>query len=248
MSANISRLTDEFKSGKINGNDLASMVQDGKITKQERRKISKLTKQKELTPRQLLRREIKSKKQQPKLSKDDRHKKYVTDKNDTDREMKQSQHMTCLGCRKSGHILKHCPDVNNLKRVVCFNCGEVDHALRHCTKPITPGYLPFAECFICKQKGHISKDCNLNINGLYPNGGCCHICLKKDHLVKDCKLKPPDEKTESFGKNEVSLSMSDDVLKQRDDYIEELVMADDDENSDAEVEQKKSRKKSKRST
>lgn len=253
MSAKISNLTSEYKKGSITGNDLAKLVNEGELTKSERRKITKIAKQKELTPRQLLRLETKSKKQQPKLSKDDRHKKYVSDRNDALREKQQGAHMVCLGCRKEGHILKYCTEIKNLKNVVCFNCGEYDHALRNCTKPVTPGYLPFAECFICHEKGHISRDCTDNTKGLYPDGGCCHICMKNDHLVKDCKLKPVDEdKMESSRKNEISLLVTDNVLKQRDDYIEEVQYGsdgkdidqeDEEDEEEAEVKPKKKKKK-----
>ncbi len=222
MSGNLSNLINECKTGKITGNDLAKLVQDGKLSKSDRRKITKSAKKPELTPRQLLRQEIKTKKQMPRLSKDDRHRKYVTDRNDSLREKEQSKNMVCLGCRQTGHMLKYCTEINNLKKLFCFNCGENDHALRACTKPQTPGHLPFADCFICKQKGHISKDCTNNINGLYPNGGCCHICLKKDHLVKNCPLKEVEEKEDDkFSKKEIVLSVTVDVSRHRDDYIEE---------------------------
>lgn len=256
-SDNVANLAQQLKIGEINGSDLSRMVSEGSITKSERRKISKLAAKPErvLTPRQLLRLEIKTKKSQPKLTREDRHRKYVTDKNDLLRDKQNQKHMTCLHCREHGHMMKFCPALQDSsgksnigdKKLFCFNCGEVDHALRNCTAPQTPGYLPFAECFICKQKGHIARDCNDNPNGLYPNGGCCHICQSKAHLVRDCPRKKCDDvENTAVMSNEILLTTSEDLKYQRDDYMEPLVINepnDDDIDDEPTKKYKKKRRK-----
>jgi hypothetical protein len=193
----IQELGRRYSAGEIDGNSLADMVQNGEITKSQRRKIVKLKKQKEkettteLTERQKLRLAVKEKKTRPKLTKDERKKKFQAETLDQDREEAKSKFAVCLGCRKRGHLLKNCPEEK--KDVgICFNCGSSGHPLRLCPKPRGP-VLKFAKCFICGNSGHISRECPENANGLYPRGGCCHICLQKTHLVKDCPHRTEEE-------------------------------------------------------
>ena len=93
----------------INGLTLSEMVNKGEISKQERRKITKLSQNlkkdnEELSERQKLRLSVKEKKKLPKLSKDDRRKKFQKDL-DTDREKEAANFTICLGCRKRGHFV-----------------------------------------------------------------------------------------------------------------------------------------------
>ena len=171
-------------------------VSDGKITKSERRKITKISGKlptsKSLSERQKLRLETKAKKTLPKISKEERRLKFGQNI-EMEREQNREQFLECLGCRKRGHALKNCPDK---KRVVniCFNCSSSEHCLRNCPHPKDPsGKLPYATCFFCNGSGHLSRDCQENPNGLYPKGGCCHICLQKTHLVRDCPMRTEED-------------------------------------------------------
>lgn len=194
----VQSLSAQLKSGAIGGTHLAKLVSDGKLSKSDRRKITRLAQKKEkvLSERQKLRLESKAKKQLPRLTRNDRHQKYVVEKMEVQREKRNMRDMVCLGCRQVGHSLKYCTvslQETSAKTLFCYNCGETNHALRNCSMPKVPGFLPFAECFLCKEKGHISKDCTENPNGLYPQGGCCHICSSKYHLVRDCPQKQQEE-------------------------------------------------------
>lgn len=181
---------------------------DTELNKTERRRIAKQAKKLKLqaakeanmTDRQRQRIEAKQKKVLPKLTRDDRKRKYQEALCEAPRIAEQSKKLFCLNCKKKGHILADCPDgkvegvtssgglVSTEK--ICYNCGSHDHALRTCRKPRDPqGKLPFASCFICKGTGHISRDCPSNENGLYPNGGGCLECGSKYHFAKDCPTK-----------------------------------------------------------
>jgi hypothetical protein len=193
----VNELSQRYHSGDIDGHTLAEMVDKGELTKSQRRKIVKVKKQLEkdqnveLSERQKLRLAIKEKKSRPKLTKEERKKKFQSALLDQEREDTKSKFAVCLGCRKRGHLLKNCPDAK--KEVgICFNCGSSGHALRACPKPRGP-VLKFAKCFICGNSGHISRECPENANGLYPRGGCCHICLQKTHLVKDCPERTEED-------------------------------------------------------
>lgn len=185
----------------LSGHDLAKMVEDGLLSKTERRKIAKLAQKEELTERQKLRLAVKEKKALPKITKEDRKRKFGKDL-DSEREHDEANFTICLGCRKRGHFVKDCPKLAMIPNTapveapeVCFNCGSPDHTLKSCTKAReSRSSLKFANCFICKQQGHIARDCPENPNGLYPNGGCCHICLQKTHLVRDCPERTEEDK------------------------------------------------------
>ena len=235
MSSNYDRYLAEVLDGKITGSDLAALVESGELTKAERRSITKKSKsgnacasasKSELSPRQLLRLEVKEKKRKPRerLSYEERRDKYSNvDELEKTRHKESANFVVCLGCRKRGHYLKDCPrrsqymhlddndqqvqpndnDNTMASNLICFNCGSPDHALRACDqKRSKDGSLPFATCFICKEKGHISRDCPNNANGLYPHGGNCHVCGSKDHLVKDCPDRTEEEKEAYIRKKE----------------------------------------------
>lgn len=192
----IETLVEQVRNSVLDGQALAAMVAEGRISKGERRKITKLAAmpKKELSERQKLRLAVKEKKAQPKLSKEDRRRKYLLDKMEEDRDKKRGEFTVCLGCRQEGHVLKYCPQVKatNSPLQICFNCGSNEHNLHLCPKPRVGTFLPFSTCFICDEKGHLSRDCPKNSRGLYPDGGCCHICKQATHLVKDCPQKPSD--------------------------------------------------------
>jgi hypothetical protein len=212
----LDRLAVQLRTGEISGNDLKEKVERNEINKNERRKITKLSKQlgkrDSLTPRQLLRIEVKEKKSLPKVSRDDRKRKYH-EEIERERQQQEANFTVCLGCRKRGHFVKDCPRLSmssmqdrqqqqQLCGELCFNCGSFDHTLKNCPVPRKRnGELAFANCFICKQTGHISRDCPENPNGLYPKGGCCHICYQKNHLAKDCpdrQVEPVDQQESTY--------------------------------------------------
>lgn len=213
MMDRLEQLAHRLANNEINGSKLAEMVERNEISKQERRRITKIShaieKTKSLTKRQLERRATKEKKMLPKLTKEDRKRKYH-DELEREREKESANFTICLGCRKRGHFLKDCPKLTKrearkeeINNQICFNCGSKDHTLKNCPDPRDPsGSLPFASCFICKQKGHISRDCPENANGLYPNGGCCHICFQKTHLAKDCPDRTEEHEREFQKKRE----------------------------------------------
>lgn len=93
----------------------------------------------------------------------------------------------CFNCRKSGHMLSECPNLN--KDVsgtgICFKCGSTEHTHFEC-KVVRNQEFKFATCFICKEQGHISRQCPDNARGLYPKGGACNLCGDVTHLKKDC--------------------------------------------------------------
>jgi len=250
----VQTLSAQLKSGAIDGTYLAKLVTEGKLSKSDRRKITRLSQKKEivLSDRQKLRLESKAKKQLPKLTRDDRHQKFVVEKMEIQREKRNMRDMVCLGCREVGHSLKYCTvslqeQPSNTKTLFCYNCGETNHALRNCSMPKVPGFLPFAECFLCRERGHISKDCTKNPNGLYPHGGCCHICSSKFHLVRDCPQKQEQEEkttkedTKPPGRA-IKLGTLDDSAG-GDEHVE--IIEENEEEEDEEPRAKKS-KKSKR--
>lgn len=95
----------------------------------------------------------------------------------------------CFHCRKAGHMLSECPDLNKDASTngtgICFKCGSTEHTHFECK--VTKGEeFKFASCFICREQGHIARQCPDNPKGLYPQGGGCRICGDVTHLKKDC--------------------------------------------------------------
>lgn len=217
-------LAERKRRGVLDGEALAKLMNSGEITKAERRAIVKLASKPvvEKSPRQLLREEIKLKKQQPreKLSYEQRREKFSNVDVENEKRMEDAANFTvCLGCRKRGHFFKDCPRNTNREtntttigestanslgagndkaskmQLICYNCGSTEHALRACEKPKSKdGTLPFASCFICKEKGHISRDCPNNANGIYAKGGNCHVCGSKAHLARHCPERSEEDK------------------------------------------------------
>lgn len=181
------------------------MESQQELSKTERRRLAKAAKKAKLkaakeadmSDRQKLRVQTKEKKILPKLSREDRKRKYQSELIEKPREQEAAKKLFCLHCKRKGHALKDCPEATApnastqaITDKICYNCGRSDHALRTCKQPRQPdGHLPYATCFICKGTGHISKDCKENPNGLYPKGGGCLICSSKFHFARDCPEK-----------------------------------------------------------
>ena len=184
----------DLQKGELSGNDLKQKVESGMLSKQERRKITRMAKklagESQLTERQKLRREVREKKMMPKPDKEQRRRKYL-EGIDRRREIESAKFSVCLGCRKRGHILKDCPNkpiLSERKGIhICYFCGSKEHSLKNCsTYNGDDRNLPFAKCFICNETGHLSRNCSSNTHGLYPKGGSCHICGEMTHLAKNC--------------------------------------------------------------
>lgn len=94
----------------------------------------------------------------------------------------------CFHCRKFGHKLSDCPEVDDkdlAKSGMCFKCGSTEHSYFDCK--VSRGQdFRHAVCFVCKEQGHIARQCPLNPQGQYPRGGSCHFCGEVTHLRKDC--------------------------------------------------------------
>jgi len=262
LTMDLQQLANQLRDGQITGHTLSEMMKENKLTKTERRKIAKLSSKEEtvLTERQKLRLAVKEKKAQPKLTKDDRKRKFGKEF-DEEREKEEANFTICLGCRKRGHFVKDCPKYAMVPSQtmevqgpeVCFNCGSKDHTLKTCPKPREgKGALKFASCFICKKIGHISRDCPENPNGLYPNGGCCHICLLKTHLVRDCPERTEEDKLAAQLRREkaedeekgprIKGLTSEASMKGGDD----IVLSEDEQGDDSDDEAPKKAKKNKK--
>lgn len=93
----------------------------------------------------------------------------------------------CFNCRKSGHLLSECPNLNDETSGtgICFKCGSTEHTHFEC-RVVRSQDFKFATCFICNEQGHIARQCPDNAKGLYPKGGACKVCGDVTHLKKDC--------------------------------------------------------------
>ena len=49
---------------------------------------------------------------------------------------KDLSHVTCYGCKESGHYFSSCPKrkPRDLSEVICFRCNEAGHFARDCPK------------------------------------------------------------------------------------------------------------------
>lgn len=256
--ADLDEYARKLKHGLIDGNQLKSLVENNALSKQERRKISKISKKLQkidnLTPRQLLRLQAREKKKLPRLSKDERKQKFQQLTLDDERKKEAAKFTICLGCRQRGHYVKDCPQLDIAPAEdqmycseVCFNCGSYEHALKNCPKARDRnGVLLYANCFICKKTGHISRDCPENSKGLYPKGGCCYVCLATNHLARDCPQKQIQ--------NDSSQQDTDGVIFQGLSVPEGQVLGGDDiiieesNNNDEDEEEEDKKKKMKKSS
>lgn len=180
----VDKLVEKVSSGELTGFQLKKLMDDGQISKSERRKITKMVAKQKTNPTSK-KTNTKKAASAPSDSNSDKIEKNINADESHTKNEKNS--LICLRCRETGHLMKNCPlnKKTDGKKVICFNCGSTDHTLKDCKSP-RGSSLPFASCFICNGTGHIARDCPHNNNGLYPNGGCCHVCGKNDHLVKDC--------------------------------------------------------------
>lgn len=131
----------------------------------------------------------------PKISKEDRRKKYTEIARNRRKKQQQHQrtrHQICYLCRKPGHSVSQCPSkTTNGKEAICYKCGSTEHALSKCPKKNEgdPSLLPFATCFLCGEMGHLISFCPRNKKGIYVNGGQCRRCGSRQHLSSKCPVK-----------------------------------------------------------
>lgn len=259
-SIDCNRYARKIIDGSVLGDDLKTMVENGEISKQERRKITKLAKalkekeakKEKMTERQKLRLAAREKKQLPKITQDERDAKFSkTQSLEEEREAAAAKFTICLGCRRRGHAFKDCP--MSKKRLnldegafICYNCGSNQHRLQNCPSERDPsGHLPFASCFVCKGRGHISRDCPQSDHGLYPRGGCCHICGSINHLAKLCPDKEIPTPNADNDEGEGDISGKKRSAETGDDDNDNFIKFDDDfqdEDADAKKKHKKSKK------
>lgn len=144
----------------------------------------------------------------PKMTKEERRKKYT----DIARKRRQKQNQNrggwnsrngkkeiiCYLCRQSGHTVGNCPnsgkESSNNQELLCYKCGSTEHSLSACPKRNSSKELPFATCFLCKEKGHLVSGCPQNKKGIYVNGGSCRYCGGRDHLATACPEKKKKNK------------------------------------------------------
>jgi zinc finger CCHC domain-containing protein 9 len=89
------------------------------------------------------------------------------------RQVERENKRVCYKCRKPGHSVNECPQIDNDTEQgtgICYKCGSTEHSVYNCKVKVEPGKYPYAKCFICNEIGHITKQCPDNPRGLYPNG------------------------------------------------------------------------------
>lgn len=156
----------------------------------------------------------------PKMTKEERRKKYTDiakkrrEKQNGERRRMGNKSSVCYNCRQPGHNASECP---NLARgsenaictpvapgtTLCYKCGSTEHALHQCPKRHRGNRsdLPFATCFICNEKGHLASACSQNKTGIYVNGGSCRVCGSLQHLATDCPEKKRKKKNAAENSN-----------------------------------------------
>ncbi|XP_043918527.1 zinc finger CCHC domain-containing protein 9 [Protopterus annectens] len=107
------------------------------------------------------------------------------------RQFKKKNSMLCFHCRKPGHGVADCKEVqqdHEMGTGICYRCGSTEHDVIKCKAKVDPalGEFPYAKCFICGEIGHLSRSCPDNPKGLYAEGGCCRLCGSVEHFQKDC--------------------------------------------------------------